>query len=96
MRSYVLICYDIADPKRWRRVFDTCQEFGEHLQYSIFLAALSRSDEVDLRSQLVDSINEREDRVMLINLGPENQRTLSQFKTLGTQWIPKPDEPFIF
>ena len=36
MRNTYLVCYDIADDKRLRKVFKTMRDFGDHLQYSIF------------------------------------------------------------
>jgi CRISPR-associated endonuclease Cas2 len=36
MRSTYLVCYDVADDKRLRKVFKTMRDFGDHLQYSIF------------------------------------------------------------
>ena len=36
MRTTYLVCYDIADDKRLRRVFKTCGNFGDHLPVSVF------------------------------------------------------------
>lgn len=36
-----LVAYDIADPKRWRRVFSVMEGFGEWLQLSVFQCRLS-------------------------------------------------------
>ena len=36
MRSTYLVCYDIHDDKRLRRVYKAMRDFGDHLQYSVF------------------------------------------------------------
>ena len=36
MRSTYLVCYDISDDKRLRKVFQAMRNFGDHLQYSVF------------------------------------------------------------
>src|SRR5262249_45290349 len=40
MNSY-LVCYDIANPKRLRKVAMTCEDFGRRKQYSVFLCRLT-------------------------------------------------------
>ena len=34
MRTSYLVCYDIADEKRLRKVFQTMRGYGDHLQFS--------------------------------------------------------------
>jgi hypothetical protein len=34
MRTSYLVCYDICDDKRLRKVFQTMRNYGDHLQYS--------------------------------------------------------------
>ena len=36
MRQSYLVCYDISDDKRLRKVFKTMRGYGDHLQYSVF------------------------------------------------------------
>ncbi len=36
MRATYLVCYDVANDKRLRKVFKTCGNFGDHLQFSVF------------------------------------------------------------
>lgn len=42
MRASYLVCYDICDDKRLRKVFRTMRGFGDHLQYSVFECQLTR------------------------------------------------------
>ena len=43
MDSY-LVCYDISNPKRLRKVAATCEDFGYRKQLSVFLCRLSATD----------------------------------------------------
>ena len=67
MDSYI-VAYDIADPKRLRKVATTCEDFGVRRQYSVFLCRLSSTDFVKLRCRLYDLINLKEDQVLFIPL----------------------------
>ncbi|MFO0745403.1 MAG: CRISPR-associated endonuclease Cas2 [Myxococcota bacterium] len=87
-----LICYDIADPKRLRTVFEICRRFGDHLQYSIFVARLSDSARAELVAELTGVIHHRDDRVLLIRIGPDGRETMSRFEGLGRQGLPGSDD----
>ena len=67
MDSY-LVCYDISNPKRLRKVAKTCEDFGYRKQLSVFLVRVSATDFVRLRSRLYDIINLNEDQVLFIPL----------------------------
>lgn len=96
-RHVTLICYDIADPIRLRQVFELCRAFGDHLQYSIFCANLTPMARAELVSELTRIINHRDDRVLLVRIGPYNDETLSRIQGLGRQAVPgSDDDPSIF
>ena len=63
-----LVCYDISDPKRLRKVATACEDFGARKQYSVFLCRLSPTDIVRLRSRLYHIIDLAEDQVLFIPL----------------------------
>lgn len=67
MDSY-LVAYDISDPKRLRKVAQTCEDFGYRKQLSVFLCRLSATDFVRLRSRLYDLIHLEQDQVLFIPL----------------------------
>ena len=52
MRHTYIVSYDISDPKRLRKVFRICQDYGNHLQYSVFECDLSRVEYGDLETKL--------------------------------------------
>ena len=70
MRNAFVVCYDIADQKRWRIVYRMMLGVGDPVQFSVFRCDLSRSERVLLMEKLVPTINQAEDRIMLIDLGP--------------------------
>ena len=74
MRTTYLVCYDIADDKRLRKVFKTCSNFGDHLQFSVFECDLNPSEKVELESALTEIINHDEDQVIFVGLGPAEGR----------------------
>jgi CRISPR-associated protein Cas2 len=79
MDSY-LVCYDISDPKRLRKVATACEDFGYRKQYSVFLCRLSATDLVRLRSRLYDIINLTEDQVLFV---PMCAKCVNQIEALG-------------
>jgi len=70
MEHLYIISYDIADQKRWRRVFRIMKGYGEWLQLSVFQCRLTRMRMVQLESELRDSMNQREDHVLIVDVGP--------------------------
>jgi CRISPR-associated protein Cas2 len=61
-----LVCYDISDPKRLRRVATACEDFGVRKQYSVFLCRLSRTQFERLRARLWEIIHHQEDQVLFL------------------------------
>ena len=69
MRATYLVCYDICDAKRLRRVAEICSDFGVRLQYSVFECDLSASERIAMEGKLEEVIESREDQVLFVNLG---------------------------
>ena len=84
MLSY-LVCYDIADPKRLRKVARLCEDFGYRKQYSVFLVRVSATDYVRLRTRLYEAIDLTLDQVLFI---PLCGKCSEGFESLG-----KPTDP---
>ena len=74
LNRQLLAHYDIADSKRLRRVFKTCKNFGDHLQFSVFECDLSPMERVRMESELKELIHHGEDQVLFIALGPSESR----------------------
>ncbi len=89
-RRHYLVSYDVSDDKRRNRVFQTLEDIGDHVQYSVFLCELSRRELAQLRSQLVDHVHQREDQVMILDLGPAHLSLETALEIMG-----RPHEPLV-
>jgi CRISPR-associated protein Cas2 len=87
MRTTYLVCYDICDDKRLRRVFRTMRDYGDHLQYSIFECQLTPIDLAKCRHTLGEIIKHNEDQVLFVNLGPVAGRGDRVISSLGQPYI---------
>lgn len=83
MRHSYLICYDIADDKRLRRVFKIMRAYGDHLQFSVFECQLTPIDLARLRAVLSSEIHHTEDQVLFVDLGPTEGRGDRVITALG-------------
>ena len=83
MRTSYLVCYDICDDKRLKKVFKAMRGFGDHLQYSVFECQFTAADVVRCREALRDLINNKEDQVLFVNLGPAEGRGDRVITALG-------------
>lgn len=70
MEHLYIITYDIADDKRWRRVFRIMNGYGEWLQLSVFQCRLDRTRAIQLQAELKEVIHHQEDHILLLDLGP--------------------------
>jgi CRISPR-associated protein Cas2 len=83
VRSSYLVCYDICDDKRLRKVFQVMRGYGDHLQYSVFECQLTPMDLARLRADLNAIIHHTEDQVLFVNLGPAEGRGDRVITALG-------------
>ncbi len=96
MRTTYLVCYDITDDKRLRRVFKSCKNYGDHLQYSVFECDLNPAEKVALECDLGEVIKHDEDQVLFVALGPTEGRGDRVITALGLPYT-KLDAPcFVF
>ncbi len=86
MRTTYIVSYDVRDPKRLRKTFKTCKAYGIHLQLSVFECDLSAADRVKLETELNDIINNSEDQVLFIELGPTATRGQRVISALGVPY----------
>ncbi len=83
MRRHYLVTYDIADAKRLRRVFKTMKGFGAHLQFSVFQCDLPDIDLVRMKAALTEIIDQREDQVLIIDLGTTESNPIKRIESMG-------------
>jgi len=83
MRRCYLVCYDISDDRRLKKVFKTLKGYGEHWQFSIFFCVLKDIDRVRLQTDLEQIMNPKEDQTLMIDLGPNEEAARSSAIVLG-------------
>ena len=83
MRQTFIVSYDIADPKRLRRVYRLMRGWGDHIQLSVFRCELSARELVELRSSLVRVIHHAEDQVLFVDVGPVDGRGSTSIRSIG-------------
>lgn len=87
MRNTYIVCYDVADPKRLRRVFKVCKDFGQHIQFSVFECDLTVGEKLQFEEKLTAEIKREEDQVLFIRLGPAEQRGQREITAIGVPYI---------
>ncbi len=88
MRTTFIVCYDIADAKRLRKVFKTMRNWGDHLQFSVFECQLTDSELLECRAELSEIINHAHDQVLFIELGPSEGRGERVIEAVGMPYQP--------
>ena len=63
-----MVCYDIANSRRLRRVHRLLRDIGFPLQYSLFEATLNGQELDELVVKLNQEINDSEDRVHIFSI----------------------------
>ncbi len=89
-----IVTYDIGDQKRWRRVFDIMNGYGEWLQLSVFHCRLSQQRHAELIALLDGIIHHHEDHILLVDVGPAD-RVVPRVVSLGKDYEPMIREPVI-
>ena len=62
------ICYDIANPKRLRKVAKTLENFGLRIQYSFFQCEMEKSQMELVRNELLKIMHKKEDSLRIYPL----------------------------
>lgn len=88
MRRRFVIAYDISADKRRTSVYELLLAYGDHVQYSVFVADLSERERIVLRTRLRSLINEREDQVIFVDVGPETRPIDECLEVLGLPYVP--------
>lgn len=63
-----LVCYDICEPRRLRRVAKVLQSYGVRVQYSVFECRLSELQLAEAQRELMAIIEANEDQVLFVSL----------------------------
>jgi CRISPR-associated protein Cas2 len=68
-KRWRLVCYDIRDPKRYRKAYKVIRGRGQRLQYSVFRCFLDAREVEELRWQL-ERVLDKVDRLLVVDLCP--------------------------
>lgn len=83
MRRCYLVCYDIRDDKRLRKVHKVMKAYGEPWQYSVFYCTLKAIDRVRLENALREVLNLKEDQLLIVDLGSNEDAARRSATVLG-------------
>ena len=90
-RRWRLVCYDIRDPERYRKVYKIVTGHGRRLQYSLFRCRLDDAEVEKLRWRLAQVIDPT-DSLLIIDLCPSCAARVVA-KNQVDDWSPEP-RPF--
>lgn len=82
-RVRYLVMYDIRTPQRLRRIHDIAVDFGERLQYSVYVCDLTPQQLVGLRARIRETMHLGEDSVSIFDLGLAAGRAARRVEHLG-------------
>lgn len=91
MPRWWYLSYDIGDARRLRRIAKLALGYGDRVQKSLYLAALSPEQLHSLSTQLSQLHHPEEDRIML---RPMCAHCRAQTRTQGMGGHPERQEPF--
>ena len=83
MRRCYLVCYDIREPKRLRKVHKLIKAYGEGWQYSVFYCVLKPIDRARLENALREIVNLKEDQVLIVDMGGDDDRARENSTFMG-------------
>lgn len=83
MRRSYLVCYDVRDDKRLRRIHRLMKAYGESWQYSVFYCTLKAIDRVRLENAAREILNLKEDQLLIVDLGGNEDAARESATVLG-------------
>lgn len=83
MRNVLLVAYDVSDDKRRTKVFHKLKGYGSGVQYSLFRCVLTAIERVRLRTELWELIDHSTDRILVVDLGPDDGRGRQSVEAWG-------------
>lgn len=89
-RIRYLLAYDIRDARRLRRVHRVATDWGDPLQYSLFICDLTSVELSRLKGELMEEMKMTEDSISIFDLGPPTGRGVECIDSIGRR-KPLPD-----
>ncbi len=87
MRNVYVVCYDISNDRRLRKVYKVMRGFGAHIQLSVFRCELSPRERIEMIAALAPIIDHDQDQVLLVDVGPAEGRGSITFEALGRAYV---------
>lgn len=95
MRRCYLVCYDVRNDKRLRRIHKLMKAYGEPWQYSVFYCTLKAIDLVRLENAACEILNLKEDQLLIVDLGSNEEAARDSVTVLGTPLLEQHDSMLI-
>lgn len=84
-RIRYLVAYDIRHPRRLRRVHRIAKDYGDPLQYSVFVCDLAAVELISLKRALLTVIKTSEDSISIFDLGAPSGRGVRCIDFIGVR-----------
>ncbi|MBV6522542.1 MAG: CRISPR-associated endoribonuclease Cas2 [Gemmatimonadaceae bacterium] len=88
MRRRYVVSYDVSDDRRRTRILELMHGYGDHVQFSVFVADLTDQELIVMRGRLREEMNEREDQVLIVDMGRETSPLEDSLEVLGRPYRP--------
>ncbi|MEX2530108.1 MAG: CRISPR-associated endonuclease Cas2 [Gemmatimonadota bacterium] len=75
--------YDVSDDKRRTKVFELLTDHGDWAQFSVFFCELNAAEVAHLRTRIREEINQREDQILILDLGRSSRPLEGGLQVLG-------------
>jgi CRISPR-associated protein Cas2 len=85
MRSRYILCYDIRDDRRLRQTAKVAEQWGNRIQYSVFVCDLTAVERARLEGALRDVVDQRVDMAFLIDIGAPGRSSERRFHWVTTR-----------
>jgi len=85
-RNRFMVTYDIVKDRRRAKVHRTLLDHGDHVQYSVFVCDLNEREFILMRWKIRDQINQAEDQVLFVDLGPAERAVVERIESLGVPY----------
>lgn len=88
-RRLYFCAYDVADDKRRTKLFELLKDHGEHVQFSVFLCELTKSEVAGLIARSRRILHETDDQFLTIDVGKPVASWQDRLQVVGKSWQPQ-------
>lgn len=94
MEHLYIVCYDIGNDRRWRKLYKKMHGYGEWMQLSVFQCRLNKVAFLRLQDDIRQIVNHVEDHVLIMDLGPA-ENVIPKVMSIGAAFVPIERRPVI-